>query len=88
MANNIAIAKNEEVLAYLRNGLVDSPDTIAARYEQQKGLEVFRETDQMLSKNIEAMQDLEFHKIYWNRSGCRTRFDEFARVSLTSVERT
>lgn len=85
--NQIAILKNKEVLEYLHNGLVNSPDTIAARHEQQKGLEVFRKT--MLIQSIECMQDNEFHKIYYNSfSRCRSRFDEYARVSLTSVERT
>ena len=84
--NEIAMAKIKEVHGYLCNGLVDSPDTSVARYEQQKGLEVFRKTHQMLTD--ETMQDNDFHKIYQNKSfGCRSRFDEFARVSLTSKER-
>ena len=84
--NEIAIAKSKEVLGYLSNGLIDSPDTAVARYEQQKGLEVFRKTHQM--HTAETMQDCDFHKIYQNKSfGCRSRFDEFARVSLTSKER-
>ena len=84
--NEIAIAKIKEVHGYLSNGLVDSPDTSVARYEQQKGLEVFRKTHQIHTD--ETMQDCDFHKIYQNKSfGCRSRFDEFSRVSLTSKER-
>lgn len=84
--NAIANAKIEEVLAYLCNGLENSPDTSSARAEQQKGLEVFRET--MLMQSVEDMQDNEYHRIYQNSfSRCRSRFDEHFRVSLTSKER-
>lgn len=81
--NSIAIEKEKEVLGYLCNGLVNSPDTNAARCEQQKGLEVFRKT--MLMQSVEDMQDNEFHKIYQSSfSRCRSRYDEWFRVSLTS----
>lgn len=84
--NAIANAKIEEVLEYLCNGLKNSPDTSAARCEQQKGLEVFRET--MLMQSVEDMQDNEYHRIYQNSfSRCRSRVDERSRVSLTSKER-
>lgn len=86
MLNYIALAKDTEVLDYLCNGLVDSPDTNAARCEQQKGLEVFRKTTRM--QTIRCMQDNEFRKIYQNSfSRCRSRFDEYSKVSLTSNER-
>lgn len=84
--NNIAHEKENEVLNYLCNGLVNFPDTCVARQEQQKGLEVFRKT--MLMQSVRCAQDNEFHKIYHNSfSRCRSRFDEYARVSLTSKER-
>lgn len=48
--NHIALAKEDEVLKYLCNGLPEGrPDTAAARCEEQKGLEVFRKTAKMLS---------------------------------------
>lgn len=84
--NFIAQEKEAEVIAYLHNGLVDSPDTSTARYEQQKGLEVFRKT--MMMQTVRCMKDNEFHKIYQNSfSRCRSRFDEYSRVSLTSKKR-
>lgn len=87
MANKIAIAKNKEVMDYLHNGLLNQPDTIGARYEQQKGLEVFRKTDRMLTPEI--MQDLQFERIYHNCGfGMRSRFNEYARVTLASRDRT
>ncbi len=84
--NAIANAKIKEVLDYLCNDLEDSPDTSVARCEQQKGLEVFRKT--MLMQSVEDMQENEYHSIYQNSfSRCRSRFDEYYRVSLTSKER-
>lgn len=84
--NYIALEKSKEVLEYLCNDLVDSPDTHAARCEQQKGLEVFRQTMKMQS--IRCMKDNEFHRTYQNSfSRCRSRFDEYSRISLTSKER-
>ena len=84
--NKIALAKEDELLDYLCNGLVDSPDTSAARCKQQKGLKVFKNT--MLLQTVRSMQDNEFQKIYQNSfSRCRSRFDEYSRVSLTSKER-
>lgn len=86
MPNKIAIAKNKEVMDYLHNGLRDQLDTIGARHEQQKGLEVFRKTDRMLTPEI--MQELQFQRIYNNCGfGMRSRFNEMARVCLTSVAR-
>lgn len=86
LVNYIALAKEEEVLKYLCNGLVNSPDTNAARCEQQKGLEVFRKTMKM--QTVQCMQENEFRKIYQNSfSRCRSRFDEYSRISLTSKER-
>ena len=84
--NIIALEKSKEVLEYLCNGLEDSPDTHAARCEQQKGLEVFGQTARMQS--IACMKDNEFHGAYRNSfSRCRSRFDEWERISLTSFER-
>lgn len=84
--NFIALKKEEEVLDYLCNGLENSPDTSAARCDQQKGLEVFRKT--MMMQTVRCMQDNEFHRIYQNSfSRCRSRFDEYSRVSLTSKKR-
>jgi hypothetical protein len=83
--NEIALKKEEILLNYLCNDLVDSPDTSVARCKQQKGLEVFKET--MLLHTVKSMQDNEFQKIYQNSfSRCRSRFDEYSRVSLTSKE--
>lgn len=84
--NFIALDKERKVLDYLSNDLEDSPDTAAARCEQQKGLEVFRKT--MLMQTVRCMQDNEFYKIYQNSfSRCRSRLDEHSRVSLTSKKR-
>ncbi len=84
--NNIASKKKVEILSYLQNGLIDSPDTCAARRKQQEGLIVFKKTMQMLT--VRGMQDNENDKIYYNSfSRCRSRLDEYSRVSLTSVER-
>ncbi len=85
--NKIAAAKSKEVLDYLKNGLKNAVDTITSRYYQQQGLEVFRDTDKMFTGNIEAMQNCASRNIYENSSSGGNRFDEFARVSLTSVER-
>ena len=68
------------------NGLVGYPDTAVARQEQQKGHEVFRNTMKM--QTVKTVQDNEFNKIYNNSfSRCRSRFDEYAKVNLTSRER-
>ncbi len=84
--NYIASTKEEEVFSYLSNGLKGMPDTSPARYEQQKGLEVFRKT--MMMQTVRCMKDNEFHKIYENSfSRCRSRWDEYSRVSLTSKKR-
>jgi hypothetical protein len=84
--NNIAMQKEKTLLDYLCNDLVDSPDTSVARMKQQKGLEVFKQT--MLLHTVRTMQDTEFQKTYVNSfSRCRSRFDEFSRVCLTSRER-
>lgn len=84
--NSIALEKENEVFSYLSNGLKGMPDTSTARYEQQKGLEVFRKT--MMMQTVRCMKDNEFHKIYENSfSRCRSRWDEYSRVSLTSKKR-
>lgn len=84
--NGIAKAKEKELLAYLCNGLVDSPDTPAARYKQMQGIEVFKKTASM--QTVRNMQDNEYYGIYNNSfSRCRSRFDEYPRVNLTSCER-
>lgn len=81
-----ALEKEAMVLDYLCNGLVGYPDTAVARQEQQKGLEVFRKTMQI--QTVETVQDNEFHKIYNNSfSRCRSGFDEYAKVNLTSKYR-
>lgn len=84
--NNIAKAKEEEVLKYLCNGLVNSPDTIAGRFQQQQGLEVFRKS--IFLQTADIMKSNDYQEIYKNSfSRCRSRFDEYARFSLTSKER-
>ncbi len=84
--NNIAKAKEEEVLKYLCNGLVNSPDTRAARFKQQQGLEVFRHA--AFLRTVDIMKSNAYQEIYNNSfSRCRSRFDEYSRVSLTSKER-
>ena len=85
--NYIALAKEDEVLKYLCNGLPEGrPNTAAARCEEQKGLEVFRKT--MKTQSVACMQENEFRKIYQNSfPGVRTRFQEYSRISLASVER-
>lgn len=84
--NNIAKAKETELLQYLCNGIIDSPDTSAARYKQQQGIDVFKKTASM--QTIRMMQDNEYQNIYWNSfSRCRSRFDEYPRILLTSKER-
>lgn len=86
IVNNIALEKERVLLEYLSNNLIDSPDTSVARCKQQEGLEVFK--DLMLLQSAKDMQDNEFKKIYQNSfSRCRSRFDEYSKVSLTSKER-
>lgn len=85
--NAIANSKIKEVINYLHIDIEDPVDTPVSRAEQQKGLEVFRKTMLMLSAN--DMEDNEYCEIYKNSfSRCRSRFDEFSRVSLTSTLRT
>lgn len=83
--NPIANSKTQEVLDYLCIDLENPVDTSASRAEQQKGLEVFRQT--MIMLTVEDMQDCEYFKFYQN-SRTRSRFDERFRVSLTSKNRT
>lgn len=84
--NNIAQSKENDVLDYICNGLVNSPDTIAGRFKQQQDLEVFRQS--ALLQTVDIMQSNDYQEIYKNSfSRCRSRFDEYARVSLTSKER-
>lgn len=83
--NPIANSKTQEVLDYLCINLENSVDTSASRAEQQKGLEVFRQT--MIMLTVEDMQDCEYMRIYQN-SRIRSFFDEHFRISLTSKNRT
>lgn len=87
--NKVAMEKEKRLLdGYLCNGLVNSPDTSVARRKQQRGLglEVFEQI--MLMHTVETMQEINFQHTYVNSfSRCRSRFDEFSRVSLASVER-
>ena len=84
--NVIANAKEKKLLDYLCNGLENSPDTSTARCKQQVGLEVFKET--MRLHTVRTMQDIQLMKVYENSfSRCRSRFDEFSRVSLGARER-
>lgn len=84
--NNIAKAKENDVLDYICNGLVNSPDTIAGRFKQLQGLEVFRKSISLQTADI--MKSNDYQEIYKNSfSRCRSRFDEYGRISLTSKER-
>ena len=85
--NPIANCKIKEVINYLCVDIEDPVDTPVSRAEQQKGLEVFRKTMLMLS--ADDMADNEYCEIYKNSfSRCRSRFDEYSRVLLTSKLRT
>lgn len=85
--NPIANGKIKEVIDYLHVDLeYPAVDTSSSRQQQQKGLEVFRDTMNMLT--VKDMQDLEYIKVYQNSfSRCRSRYDEHSRVSLASEKR-
>lgn len=84
--NGIAKAKETELLAYLCNGLENLPDTPAARYKQMQGIEVFKKV--AAHQTVRNMQDNDYHGILNNSfSRCRSRFDEYPRILLTSRER-
>lgn len=84
--NGIAKAKEKELLAYLCNGIENSPDTPAARYKQMRGIEVFKKVAE--HQTVRNMQDNDYCEIYKNKSfGCRSRFQEPYRINLTSRER-
>lgn len=84
--NTIAVQKEEKLLDYLCNDLEDSPDTSVARAKQQEGLEVFKET--RLLETAKHIREKDFKQFYKNSfSRCRSRFDEFSKVSLGARER-
>lgn len=88
--NPIANKKESEILDYLSNDIEEAVDTSAHYCKQQEGIEtIFNFTIlHNVSKERKLLHDLIFSKIFSNSfSTVRSRFDEFAKISLTSKER-
>lgn len=87
--NPIANKKEAEILDYLSSDIGKTVDTNASRCYQQKGIEIFAKTSQLLKKAEEnALNGSSFDNIFGNSfSNLRSDFDEYRKISLTSKER-
>ena len=82
----IAKSKCEELKASFSIDTSNLPDTCAVRAQEKEISLPFKLTRRVLT--VEGMRDNSYYRIYENSfSRCRSRFDEYGRVSLREKTR-